>query len=505
MKTRITNLVLLPLLMGGLGLMVAGQVAAQTFTTLHSFTATNPITGINGDGANPYGLVLAGNTLNGTAAFGGTSGNGTAFALNIDGTAFTNLYSFTATNPITGINSDGNEPNGSILSGNTLYGTATFGGSSGNGTVFALNSDGTGFTNLHSFTALDAATGTTNSDGANPYAGLILSGNELYGTAQGGGIWGNGTVFRVNTDGTGFTNLHSFTALDAATSTTNSDGADPYSGLILSSNVLYGTAQAGGASGNGTVFALNTDGTGFMVLHSFTALDVATGTTNSDGTEPFAGLILSGNTLYGTAYQGGASGNGTVFALNKDGSGFTTLHSFTALDAATGTTNSDGVEPFAGLILSGNTLYGTTLNGGSSGNGTVFALNTDGTGFTTPHGFTALDVATGTTNGDGANPQTGLILLGSTLYGTAFNGGSSGNGTVFRLSLPPPKLTIVSSAAGFVLKWPTIATGFTLQSTTNLGSSAVWTTNSPPPVVVNGQNTVTNPISGTQQFFRLSQ
>jgi hypothetical protein len=51
---------------------------------------------------------------------------------------------------------------------------------------------------------------------------------------------------------------------------------------------------------------------------------------------------------------------------------------------------------------------------------------------------------------------------------------------------------------------PTHATGFTLQSTTNLGSS-VWTTNSLAPVVVNGQNTVTNPISGTQRFYRLSQ
>jgi uncharacterized repeat protein (TIGR03803 family) len=505
MKIRVQNPFLVPALIAATSLIPARHVTAQTFTTLHSFKATNPITGINSEGANPYGLILSSNTLYGAAAFGGSSGNGTAFALNTDGTGFTNLYSFTATNPITGINSDGNEPNGLILSSNTLYGTATFGGSSGNGTVFALNSDGIGFTNLHSFTALDAATDTTNSDGANPYAGLILWGNALYGTAQSGGISGNGTVFALNTDGTGFTNLHSFTALDAGTSTTNSDGASPYSGLILSSNTLYGTAQGGGVSGNGAVFALNTDGTGFTNLHSFTALDAATGTTNNDGTEPFAGLLLSGNTLYGAAFNGGASGNGTVFALNTDGSGFTTLHSFTALDAATGTTNSDGAEPFAGLILSGNTLYGTTLNGGSSGNGTVFTLNTDGSGFTTLHNFTALDAATGTTNSDGANPQAGLILSGNTLYGTAFNGGSSGNGTVFSLSLPPPKLTIVSSAAGFILKWPTHATGFTLQSSTNLASPAVWTTNSAAPVVVNGQNTVTNPISGKQRFFRLSQ
>ena len=78
-------------------------------------------------------------------------------------------------------------------------------------------------------------------------------------------------------------------------------------------------------------------------------------------------------------------------------------------------------------------------------------------------------------------------------------------GRVLSLPSPPPQLTITPAAANVILSWPTNAIGFTLQSTTNLGSSAIWTTNSPAPVVVNGQNTVTNPISGTQQFFRLSQ
>ena len=112
-------------------------------------------------------------------------------------------------------------------------------------------------------------------------------------------------------------------------------------------------------------------------------------------------------------------------------------------------------------------------------------------------------------NSDGALSAGGLILSGTALYGTASRGGSSGygNGTVFSLSLPiaPPQLTIIPSAVNVILAWPTNATGFTLQSATNLGSSAVWTTTSPGPVVVNGQNTVTNPISGAQQFYRLSQ
>jgi uncharacterized repeat protein (TIGR03803 family) len=128
----------------------------------------------------------------------------------------------------------------------------------------------------------------------------------------------------------------------------------------------------------GTVFAVNTDGTGLTNIYNFTqpADDYPAPSTNSDGANPVAGLILSGNTLYGTAKYGGSSGYGTVFAVNKDGAGFTTLYSFT--------NGIDGANPQAGLILSGNTLYGTALSGGSSGNGTVFALNLGGPSLTIP-------------------------------------------------------------------------------------------------------------------------
>src|ERR1019366_5829087 len=102
----------------------------------------------------------------------------------------------------------------------------------------------------------------------------------------------------------------------------------------------------------------------------------------------------------------------------------TTLHSFTAgTGSFPNVTNSDGANPFAGLILSGNTLYGTAIIGGSSGNGTVFKINTDSSGFTKLYSFTG--------GNDGARPEAGLVLSGDTLYGTADEGGSSDNGTVF--------------------------------------------------------------------------
>jgi uncharacterized repeat protein (TIGR03803 family) len=481
MKTYIKNPFLLPVLIAGLGLIPTGRVTAQTFTNLHSFASSS-------DGANPYaGLILTNNTLYGTAQNGGGAGVGTVFRVNADGTGFTNLHTFTPlSGPFPATNSEGAYPRaGLILSGNTLYGTAASGGSAGRGTVFMVNTDGTGFTNLHTFTALSSLN-STNSDGALPVAGLILSGNTLYGTTANGGSFASGTVFAFNTDGTGFTNLHSLNY--------GSDGAIPRATLILSDNTLYGTAQAGGSSGYGTVFKVTTNGTGFTTLHSFAALS---NSTNAEGANPLAGVILLGNTLYGTAGNGGSSGKGTVFRVNTDGTGFTNLHSLTP--------STEGATPYAGLVLSGDTLYGTTSAGGSSSNGTVFAVKTDGTGFTIPHGFTATPAPY--TNIDGAIPYAGLILSGNTLYGMAAFGGSSGHGTVFSLSLgsvSAPQLTITPSGANFILTWPTNAAGFSLKFTTNLGSSDLWTTVSPEPTIVNGENTVTDPISDTGRFYRLS-
>jgi uncharacterized repeat protein (TIGR03803 family) len=344
----------------GNGTVFAVNTNGTDFKTVYTFTgATN--------GAGPYDtLILLGNTLYGTAEKGGSSSNGTVFAVDIDGTDFTNLYDFSVTDT-NGFNSDGANPAGLAISGNILFGTTIHGGSSGAGTVFTINIDGTDFSSLYSF--------TNGIDGSNP-GGLNLSGSTLYGTAEGGGAAGAGTVFAVNTDGTGFTTLHSFDELvyDTAISiSTNNDGAQPQMGFILSGNTIYGTCSLGGGAGEGTVFKINTDGRGFSNLYDFTGgsiFDIYV--INSDGAFPNSGLILSSNILYGTTSQGGSLGLGTVFKINTDGTAFTPLTYFEL--TYDGGIVSDADLPGDGLILSGNTLYGTCYFGGSSGKGTVFSL-----------------------------------------------------------------------------------------------------------------------------------
>ncbi|MFM2296075.1 MAG: hypothetical protein RLZZ350_2488 [Verrucomicrobiota bacterium] len=465
--------------------LLAGRVTSQAFITLHNFSAYYAPSYTNDDGAQPQaGLILSGNTLYGTTEAGGTSGNGTVFAIHTNGTGFTNLYVFTATPAST--NSDGKGPFGSLtLLSNRLYGTTVIGGNSGNGTVFAVNTNGSGFVTLHSFSATVAG---TNSDGAKPQTGLVLSGNALYGTAVFGGTSGNGTVFKIDPDGSNFTTLYAFTK---TTGSTNGDGIWPYGGLIVLSNALYGTANQGGSSGNGTIFKINIDGSGFTSLHTFTHTDFGT---NCDGANPYGGLIISGNTLYGTANRGGSFDGGTIFALNISGADFTNLHTFAPISGESNT-NIDGWYPLASLTFSGNTLYGTAQYGGSSGSGTVFAINTNGSDFMTLHSFSPFGSYGSvhyTTNSNGAWPGTGLIISDNTLYGTTWVGGNSGVGTVFKMRLPTP-LFFAKTINQLVFTWTNA--NFSLQSAPLV--TGVYTN------IPDATSPYTNAIIGTQQYFRL--
>jgi uncharacterized repeat protein (TIGR03803 family) len=504
MKTKIEKLFVLPALIAVFNFLSEGPMAAQSGIM------------INNDGAFPVaGLVLSGTMLYGTAQAGGTSGHGTVFSINIGGTGFTGLHSLSG--------NDGMTPYARLAaSSNALYGTANCGGVAGGGTIFQLNTNGTGFMSLYTFTE-PSDSASTNSDGADPYAPLLLSGNILYGTTEEGGSGGGGTVFAVKTDGTQFVNLHSFTPTSSSSvDGTNSDGSAPQAGLVRSGKTLYGTAFAGGSAGGGTVFKVNIDGTHFRTLYHFASIRTnASGIyTNHAGANPHAELVLSGHTLYGTAMNGGASGNGTVFALHTDGTCFRVLHTFNEL---ANHTNDDGAVPLAGLVLKECILYGAAQYGGTFGNGTIFALNTDGTNFRNLHSFTFLHFnGMMGTNADGTYPYGTLVLSGNTLYGTAVFGGDSGDGTVFsvnidgtgfatlhsftRLVRSLPQLTITKSGSQVVLKWPIHVPGtpaFTLQFAWEPSPWGGWDYFSYTSYIAGGLNIASIPAWSAQKFYRL--
>jgi uncharacterized repeat protein (TIGR03803 family) len=146
MKTRIKESFVVPVLTAALGSVLAGHVAAQTLTVLHSFTSSSQSAPgslyTNADGIGPVcGLVLSGGILYGAASIGGSSGLGTVFALSPNGAGFTTLYTFTG-------GGDESYPWSLVSSGDTLYGTArSFSIGPGlYGTVFKVGTNGTGFT-----------------------------------------------------------------------------------------------------------------------------------------------------------------------------------------------------------------------------------------------------------------------------------------------------------------------------------------------------------------------
>jgi len=409
------------------------------FLTFKHFTAYS-------DGQNPIGrLALSGGVFYGTAQLGGTWGAGIVFKMNMDGSGYEILKHFTW--------SEGS-PRGSLtLSNNVLYGTTESGGESGSGTVFKMNTDGTGHTVLRNFR------GSVEGDGKYPSADLALSGSTLYGTTSSGGTSNGGTVFKLNTDGSDYTVLRSFPG-------SPDDGINPYSGLTLSQGMLYGTTWSGGTSNYGTVFKMNADGTGYTVLRNFR------GAVESDGQSPSAGLLLSGNTLYGTTRSGGTSNEGTVFKLNTDGTGYTVLRNFTGYPG-------DGSSPIGDLTLAHGILYGTTSSGGALGYGTVFKMNTDGTGYLTPYHFVN-------------TTYSGLTLSGSTFYGTTLYGGDWDIGTVFRLDFSKALFAYPFSNR-IVLDWMDPA--FSLQAAPHVTGAY---TNIP-----TATRPYTNTMFAPQQFFRL--
>jgi len=304
---------------------------------------------------------------------------------------------------------DGRTPyyNNILIDSGKLYGMTYMGGSSPSsyGTIFSMDTDGTDFTLLHSFT------GTT-SDGRNPFGSLTLDSGKLYGMTYQGGASNYGTIFSIDPDGTDFSLLHSFSSL-----TTN--GRYPYGGLTSVSGKLYGMTSQGGATNQGTIFSIDPDGTDFTILKSTTS--------GSHGS-----LIENSGKLYGMTCVGT---DGTIFSMDLDGTDYTTLHMFGG--------SGDGRNPNGSLILESGKLYGMTgaSSPGSGGAGTIFSLDPDGTDY-----WKFSDFVSATTGG---SPQGDLIMYNGKLYGLTSTGGPSGGGTLFSITPGvPSSLTVLQSFSG---------------------------------------------------------
>jgi uncharacterized repeat protein (TIGR03803 family) len=452
-------------------LLLAVSMSAQ-FTTLASFGGSNGATAtslIQGSDGNFYG----------TTAAGGANGDGTVFKMTAAG-VLTTLYSFCPQSGCT----DGETPESLMQASNgNFYGTARAGGANGGGTVFQITSAGV-LTTLYSFCSQSGCT-----DGSGPVAALVQASNgNLYGTTVYGGAIstsqcyfdgtgssnGCGTIFQITPAGV-FTTLYSFCSQSSC-----SDGFGPMGALMQASNGnLYGTNLSGGYespecndSGCGTIFEITPGGT-LTTLYTF----VCTMYRDScnTGRSPSAGLVQAANgNFYGTTSGGGFYLDGTVFEITPAGA-LTTLRAFCADSGCT-----DGSTPLAGLVAATNgNFYGTTSWGGANttecggvGCGTVFEITAAGE-LTTLYSFCSQSDCT-----DGQYADAGLVQASNgNLYGITTQGGASGYGTVFSLSLGLTPTTLTSSpnpsgygnAVIFTASVPAAATGtvtFTYGSTT---------------------------------------
>jgi uncharacterized repeat protein (TIGR03803 family) len=391
-------------------LLVAATAAtspAQTFKTLYNFCSKVNCT----DGGLPYEMALvqgANGDLYGTTGAYGANGYGTVFKITPAGT-LTTIYNFCSQPSC----ADGGYSQGGLLlaADGSFYGVARQGGANGYGTVFKITAAGK-LTTLYNFCSQPSC-----ADGAYPEAGLIqATDGDFYGTTSYDGPYGGGTVFKIILSKKGATlkTLYSFCALkDCA------DGEDPQTALIqVADGSFYGTAFTGGDStcyGAGTFFQMTAAGTltplsdfcwsttggypdsalvqaangNFYGTNANSAVGSGYGTfyeatpTGSitslytfcpqgagcpDGAVPQGVILGTDGNFYGTTGEFGANnGEGTVFVITPTGR-LTTLHTFSG---------ADGGGPRGGLLLGTNgTFYGTTSAGGTHGDGVVFSVAT---------------------------------------------------------------------------------------------------------------------------------
>ena len=360
---------------------------------------------------------------------------------------------------------DGAVPKGSLTYVNgLLFGrttTITCGAGSGDGVIFHFDPS-----NVTATYSIDHVF-TGNPDGENPRHDATPFNGQLFGTTLQGGTNNTGIIFSIAQNGSCYT---------ALTNLAKQTGDGPHSCFVvgnnMGNNILYGMTASGGDYGGGVIFSFDPSTSTYQKLYSSntstgndphgrltldpngTTLYGMTregGTTssghdalgvvfsvNTDGSNykvlhAFAGkpsdgatsdhgyVVQSGSCLYGMTTIGGSSNNGVIFKLMTDGSNYMILYSF-------GSTSHDSKNPYGSLLLDGTQLYGTTAKGGDNDMGTVLAINTDGSGYNRLHSF-------GSTHHDGTKPIDNVILLNQALYGMTTGGGDYNQGTVFEVPL----------------------------------------------------------------------
>jgi uncharacterized repeat protein (TIGR03803 family) len=297
----------------------------------------------------------------------------------------------------------------------SFYGTTFEGGGNNNGTVFSITAGGT-LATLYNFCSQGGANCT---DGANPAAGLVQGANGIfYGTTNAGGANGHGTVFSITAGGT-LATLYNFYSQGGGSCT---DGAYPAAGLVQGTNgIFYGTTYQGGAHNAGTVFSITAGGT-LATLYNFCSQG---GGSCTDGAYLAAGLIQGTNGIfYGTTYQGGAHNDGTVFSITTGGT-LVTLHSFHG---------THGQYPYAGGLVQGTNgkFYGTTYLGGTTDDGTVYSISVGLGPFVE------------------TNPTSGAVRKAVKILGTNLTGSTSVtfNGTAARFTVKSKTEITTSVPAG---------------------------------------------------------
>jgi uncharacterized repeat protein (TIGR03803 family) len=370
----------------------------------------------NGDGGQPYaGLVAYNGNLYGTTVYGGPKAVGTIFEISPSWGTPKTLWSFT------GSSVDGAYPYGTLIQvKGKFYGTTQGGGASGCGTIFEFTPPATRgqsgtLTIMHSFKV---------TDGNSPIGGLVMgTDGYLYGTTMQGGPKNEGTIFKISpTSPYPLTSLYSFCSKASC-----ADGSFPYAGLVRHSNGnFYGTTSSGGNNGVGTIFAYTPGKNGSVgtlaIVHSFT---------DAEGEFPYAGLVLTTKgTLYGTTrsgglYNGQLNGQGTIFEFNPSSDVLTVAYVFG------GNITAYGGNPYGTLVEYNGNFYGTTSVGGADGYGTVFEINSNDV-LVTLLSFNGNKGAVGDTI-VGSQPVAGLLQYNGNFYGTTLRGGPSNVGTVFSI------------------------------------------------------------------------